>query len=82
MTNCPKFVEMQKMFNGKFVTIVEVQLVVKTQIIITNVNLVDVNIITRSKHTNLDQKPIHMHGGMEHNLVIISFLYMHVNLMK
>jgi hypothetical protein len=24
MTNCPKFVEMQKMFHGKFVAIIEV----------------------------------------------------------
>ncbi len=30
MTNCPKFVEMQKMFHGKYMVIVEVQLVVET----------------------------------------------------
>jgi hypothetical protein len=49
MIDCPKFVEMQKMFHGKFVTIVEVQLVIKTQIIIADVNVVDVNVTTRSK---------------------------------
>jgi len=47
--DCPKFIEMQKMFHGKFVTIVEVQLVAKTQTIIVDVNVVDVNVITRSK---------------------------------
>jgi hypothetical protein len=30
MIDCPKFVEMHKMFHGKFVTIIEVQLVVET----------------------------------------------------
>jgi hypothetical protein len=49
MMDCPKFIEMQKMFHGKFVTIVEVQLVAKTQTIIVDVNVVDVNVITRSK---------------------------------
>jgi hypothetical protein len=49
--NCPKFVEMQKMFHGKSVTIVKVQLVVETQTIIADVNVVDVNVTTRSKIT-------------------------------
>ncbi len=49
MTDCPKFVEMQKMFHGKFVTIVEVQLLVETQIVIVDVNVVDVNATIRSK---------------------------------
>jgi hypothetical protein len=40
---------MQKMFHGKFVTMVEVQLVVEIQTIIINVNVVDVNVTTRSK---------------------------------
>jgi hypothetical protein len=39
------------MFHGKFVTITKVQLVAKTQTIITNVNVVDVNATTRSKAT-------------------------------
>jgi hypothetical protein len=30
MINCPKFIEMQKMLHGKFVTIVEVQPIVET----------------------------------------------------
>jgi hypothetical protein len=37
------------MFHGKFVTIVEVQLVVETQIVIVDVNVVDVNATIRSK---------------------------------
>jgi hypothetical protein len=49
MTYCPKFVEMHNMFHGKFVAVAEVQLVVKTQIITTDVNVVDVNVTTRSK---------------------------------
>ncbi len=49
MTNSPKFVEMQKMFHGKSMTILEVQLVAETQIIIVDVNVVDVNVTTRSK---------------------------------
>jgi hypothetical protein len=42
---------MQKMFQGKFVTIAKVQLVAETQTIITNVNVVDLNVTTRSKAT-------------------------------
>jgi hypothetical protein len=49
MTYCPKFAEMHKMFHGKSMTIVGVQLVAKTQIVIANVNVVDVNVATRSK---------------------------------
>jgi len=49
MTNCPKFAEMQKMFHGKYVIVVKVQPVAETQTIITNVNMVDVNVTTRSK---------------------------------
>jgi hypothetical protein len=37
------------MFHGKFVTIVEVQPIAKTQIIIEHVNVVDVNVTIRSK---------------------------------
>jgi hypothetical protein len=39
------------MFHGKYVTIAKVQLVCKIQTIITNVNVVDVNVTTRSKAT-------------------------------
>ncbi len=42
---------MQKMFHGKFVVVMEVQLVAKTRKITTNVNVVDVNVTTRSKVT-------------------------------
>ncbi len=51
MIDCPKFAKMQKMFHGKFVVVAKVQLVTETQIVITNVNVVDVNITTRSKVT-------------------------------
>ncbi len=51
MTNCPKFVEMQKMFHGKSMTVVEVQHVAKTQTFIVNVNVVDVNVTTWNKVT-------------------------------
>jgi hypothetical protein len=39
------------MFHGKFVTIVEVQPIAKTQIVITHVNVVDVNVTIRNKVT-------------------------------
>jgi hypothetical protein len=51
MTNYPKFTKMKKMFHGKFVTIAKVQPITKTQTIIIDVNVVDVNVTTRSKTT-------------------------------
>jgi hypothetical protein len=61
MIDCPKFTKMQKMFCGKFVTIAEVQLVSKAQTMIANVNVVDVNVTTKSKtieeHVFKDRKP-------------------------
>jgi hypothetical protein len=39
------------MFHGKFVIVVEVKLVANIQTIITDVNVVDVNVTTRSKAT-------------------------------
>jgi len=61
MINCPKFTEMQKMFHGKSVTIVEVQFIVESQTITTDVNVVDVNVATRSKaikeHVFKDREP-------------------------
>jgi hypothetical protein len=51
MIDCPKFTKMQKMFHWKFVTTKKVQPIAKTQIVTTNVNAVDVNVITRSKAT-------------------------------
>jgi len=49
MIDCPKFVEIQKVLHEKYVVIAEVQPIVETQTIITNVNVVDVNVTTRSK---------------------------------
>jgi hypothetical protein len=49
MTHCPKFANMQKMFHGKSMIVVEVQVVIETQIIITNVNVANVNVTTRSR---------------------------------
>ncbi len=51
MINCPKFAKMEKMFHGKFMTVEEVQLVAETQIVISDMNVVDVNVTTRSKVT-------------------------------
>jgi hypothetical protein len=42
---------MQKIFHGKYVTITEVQPIVDTQTITSNVNVVDVNVTTRIKVT-------------------------------
>ncbi len=42
---------MQKMFNGKFVAIVEVQPIAKTQTIHVDMNVVDVNVTIRYKIT-------------------------------
>jgi phosphopantothenate synthetase len=61
MTDCLKFVEMQKIFHGKYVAVAKVQPIVETQTITTNVNVVDVNVITRSKvieeHVFKDREP-------------------------
>ncbi len=51
MIDCPKFVEMQKMFHGKSMVVVEVQLVAKTQTVVVDLNVVDVNVTIRSKVT-------------------------------
>jgi hypothetical protein len=49
MIDCPKFAKMHKMFNGKYVTIAKVQPILETQTVITDVNVVDVNVTKRSK---------------------------------
>jgi hypothetical protein len=49
MIDCPKFTEMQKLFHGKSMVVIKVQPIVETQIITANVNVVDVNVTTRSK---------------------------------
>jgi hypothetical protein len=51
MTNCLKFTEIHKMFHGKYVIVVEVQPFVETQTNIVDVNVVDVDVTTRSKAT-------------------------------
>jgi len=51
MIDFPKFAEMQKMFHEKSMIIGEVQPVVKTQIVIADVNVVDINLTIRSKIT-------------------------------
>ncbi len=48
MTNYPKFIEMQKMFHGKSIIVVEVQPIVEIQKITIDLNVVDVNVITTS----------------------------------
>jgi len=61
MIDCPKFAEMQKTFHEEFVTVVKVQLVIETQTIIANMNVVEVNVTTRSKvtqeHVFKDREP-------------------------
>jgi len=61
MTNCLKFIEMQKMFHGKSMTIIEVQLIVEAQISTIDVNVVDVNVAIKSRATKekafKDRKP-------------------------
>ncbi len=49
MIDYSRFIEMQKMFHGKSVTIIKVQHVVKIKTFITKVNVVDVNVTTRNK---------------------------------
>jgi hypothetical protein len=49
------------MFHGKYVIVIEIQFIVETHIVITNVNVVDVNVTTRSKiteeHVFKDREP-------------------------
>jgi hypothetical protein len=49
MIDCPMFVKMQKMFHGKSMAITKVQPITKTQTVTIDVNVVDVNVTTRSK---------------------------------
>jgi hypothetical protein len=48
MIDCPKFAKMHKMFHGKFVTVTKVQLVAKHRQSLQILNVVDVNVRTRS----------------------------------
>jgi hypothetical protein len=51
MTDCPKFAKMHKMFHGKYVIVGKVQPIAKTQAVVTDVNVVDVNATIRNKIT-------------------------------
>jgi hypothetical protein len=59
--HCPKFVEMQKMFHGKYEIIIKVQLIAEAKKIMADVNVANVKITTRSKvtkeHVFKDRKP-------------------------
>jgi hypothetical protein len=49
MTNCPKFVEMQKMFQRKNAPSLDGKVVVDVKIVTININVVDVNVATKSR---------------------------------
>jgi hypothetical protein len=49
MTNCPKFVEMQKMFKGKMHQSLDGKVVANVKILTIDINVVDVNVVTKSK---------------------------------
>jgi hypothetical protein len=49
MIDCPKFIEMEKMFCGNSMIVVGVQPVVEIKIVTIDVNVVDVNVTTRNK---------------------------------
>ncbi len=49
MIDCPKFTKMHKLFHGKYVVVAKVQPNAKTQIVTTDVNVMDVNVTIRSK---------------------------------
>ncbi len=51
MTNCPKFAKMQKMFQVKNASSSKGKIIVEVKTIIANVNVVDVNLTTRSRIT-------------------------------
>ncbi len=61
MIDYPKFIEMQKMFHGKSMIVLKVQPIIETQIVTTDVNLMDVNVTTRSnankEHVFKDREP-------------------------
>jgi hypothetical protein len=49
MTNCPEFAKMQKMFQGKNASNLQGKAIDKVKIVTTNVNVIDVNVATRSR---------------------------------
>jgi hypothetical protein len=77
MTDCPKFAKMQKMFHGKFVTIIEVQLVVETQAIMADVNVVNVTIrnkVTILVDTQKSQEVMNSQG----KLIIVEEIFLDI----
>jgi hypothetical protein len=48
MMDYPKFAEMEKMFQGKNASSSKGKVIVEVKTVTTNVNLVDVNVVTRS----------------------------------
>jgi hypothetical protein len=56
------------MFHGKLLTVAKVQLVAKTQIITIDVNVVDVNVTTRSKSN--EEHVFKDHEGKQRVLLI------------
>ncbi len=51
MMDCPKFVEMQKMFQGKYASNSQGKVVDEVKTIIVDVNVINVNVVTKSKIT-------------------------------
>ncbi len=51
MTICPRFAKMQKMFQGKFASTSNKKMMANVKIIITQVNVVDVNVDIRNNIT-------------------------------
>jgi hypothetical protein len=49
MMDCPKFVEMQKMFQGENASSLNMKIVAKVKTITTDMNVVNVNVAIRSK---------------------------------
>ncbi len=49
MIDCPKFVEKYKMFQGKYASNTSGKLVADVKTIIVKMNVVDVNVTTRSR---------------------------------
>jgi hypothetical protein len=49
ITSCPKFIKMQKMFQGKNAYGLDMKMVFEVNIVITYVNVIDVNVVTRRR---------------------------------
>jgi hypothetical protein len=49
MMNYPRFAKMQKMFQGKNASSLKVKMTIEVKIINVDVNVINVNVVTRSK---------------------------------